>query len=89
MLFNALSRILPDDPATNYIKPPSDYLRVVLNASGVLGLGFLWIKEISAALGTPILAPILMPPLILLSAALLLIPDLSRLGEIINAVMPN
>lgn len=64
---------------------PVNFLQVVLNASGVLGLGFLWIKEISGALGTPILAPILMPPLIILAGAILLIPDLSRLGELVNS----
>lgn len=87
-LYSTINKLFSDlEPRLD--KLPRDYLTVVLNAAGVLGLGFLWIKEITNAIGTPILAPILMPPLMILSAALLLVPDLSRLGELIDRTWYN
>ncbi|CAL8121952.1 unnamed protein product [Orchesella dallaii] len=60
--------------------PPPNFLTSVPNALGVAGLGLLWIKEITTAIGTPILIPILVPLLFALVISLMFIPDFTSIG---------
>lgn len=61
----------------------------ILNAGGVLGLGFLFIKELNVAIGTNLLSPFLIAPLLFLTGALLFVPDITKLGELLESPPDN
>lgn len=62
-------------------QPTTNLLTTILNAFAVFGLGILWTKEITNAIGSPILAPVILPPLMLITALLLFLPQIRLIAE--------
>lgn len=60
--------------------PQINFYNTVANSIGVIGQGYLWLREISNAIGTPLPMWVGCIPLLLLGIALMFLPDLTSLG---------
>lgn len=59
--------------------PQINFYSSIPNALGVIGQGIIWLREISAALGTPIPIWIFTIPFFILGFGLMFMPDLTQL----------
>ncbi|CAL8088363.1 unnamed protein product [Orchesella dallaii] len=78
-----------DSKSKNLRIPQINFYSSIPNALGTVGQGFLWIREFSAAIGSPLPIFILTIPMLLLGIGLIFIPDLTQLGLPFPLVYPG
>jgi len=83
MHFSVTDSSLSDSDDTKTMKfkiPEVNFYNSLPNAVGVVGQGFLWIRELSASIGTPIVIYVMTIPMLALGVGLIFIPDFTQAG---------